>query len=450
MTSLQNLFIAKLPRNLTDDDLLKLFEDYKPSSAKIMLDAATGKSKGFGFVLFPSEEDGRKAYEKLNKVHVTVHGHSFNLCIFPSKHDGKVATEESNALYIRNIPRSCSQAEVEEFLKRFGNLTYCAMREDHYGGPVWVIYAEYETIAESKEALSNLHGSRTYFDYPAAVLAKYADTEEAKKERRKRREGHGGEPFNAAEGNYKGVAVHNHYNSQGAPQRGDFSPKYANNNHNGANNNMLGVNGNHHINNDDGSSFRNAAYFAPMHNPVDANNANYGAVNYSPHHSIPSVATKLPRRNSPVMVPLPTNDGTNTNVNMNSSPYLGEPAANGNNTLSADFLNVTFPTVHHSSRSSNGGGTPITPLNISFDVGAMESSVNPQPPGSSPHLMPRTPERTPSMLSGSMTYRHNPYAPLTPVSSEGSQGPSTPKAMYVDANSGSVNPNRFSNSNKNM
>ncbi|CCW61613.1 unnamed protein product [Phytomonas sp. EM1] len=192
MTSLQNLFVAKLPRNVTDAELEKIFESYKPKSAKVMLDAATGKSKGFGFVLFDSEEEGELAFKELNKTHVTLFGHSFNLCIFPSKHDGKVAKEVSNALYIRNVPRRLSQAEVEGFLRTFGNLIYCAMREDHYGSPVWVVYAEYETIEDAKNALNKLHGNSTYFLGSAALLAKFEDSEGVKRERRhRRREGVG-------------------------------------------------------------------------------------------------------------------------------------------------------------------------------------------------------------------------------------------------------------------
>ncbi|CCW68088.1 unnamed protein product [Phytomonas sp. Hart1] len=187
MTSLQNLFVAKLPRTVTDAELENLFKSYNPKSAKVMLDAATGKSKGFGFVLFDSEEEGELAFRELNKTHVTLFGQSFNLCIFPSKHDGKVAKEVSNALYIRNIPLRLSQTEVETFLNTFGNLTYFAMREDHYGSPVWVVYAEYESVEDAKNALNKLHGNNTYFPGSAALLAKYEDSEGVKRERRHRR-----------------------------------------------------------------------------------------------------------------------------------------------------------------------------------------------------------------------------------------------------------------------
>jgi len=187
--SLQNLFVTKLPRNITDADLEQAFIGFRPASAKVMLDAATGKSKGFGFVLFETVEQGKAAYDALNHQHVNVHGHGFTLNIFPSKHDGRAASMESNALYVRNVPVSMSKTAVEQFLGNFGTLVYCAMREDHYGSPVWVVYVEYDCIDCAKSTLQSLHGNNTYFfDAPAPILVKYADCDEAKKERRRRRE----------------------------------------------------------------------------------------------------------------------------------------------------------------------------------------------------------------------------------------------------------------------
>jgi RNA recognition motif-containing protein len=189
MTSLQNLFVTKLPRNITDAHLVQVFAEFNPTSAKVMLDAGSGKSKGFGFVLFDTLEQGTKAFDAMNHKHVNVNGHGFTLNIFPSKHDGKTASMESNALYIRNIPTSMSKQSVEQFLSNFGTMIYCAMREDHYGNPVWVVYVEYDCIDCAKTTLKALHGSTSYFtNAPAPILAKFADCDEAKRERRRRRE----------------------------------------------------------------------------------------------------------------------------------------------------------------------------------------------------------------------------------------------------------------------
>lgn len=182
-----NLFVAKLPRSVTDVELEKIFADYNPVSAKVMLDASSGKSKGFGFVLFSTEEEGRRAYNALDRTNTTVCRHTFTLMIYPSQHNGRAAVSPSTALYIRNIPITVPEKQVEEFLATFGTLTYCAMRGDHYGNPVWVVYVEYDCLDCSRNALQKLHGSSEHFGGPP-VMVKYADSDEAKRERRRRRE----------------------------------------------------------------------------------------------------------------------------------------------------------------------------------------------------------------------------------------------------------------------
>lgn len=182
-----NLFVAKLPRNLTDRDLMRLFSEFKPESAKIMLDATTGKSKGFGFVRFSSAQAGKEACEALVNTHVNSNGHNFTLRVFPSEHDGKAATEKKNALFIRNIPSFLSAAEVQDFLGKYGTLTRFSMREDDYDGKVWVVFAAYDSVKSATKALHSIHG-KLFFQQSVPVLAKYEESIEQKLKRRKKKE----------------------------------------------------------------------------------------------------------------------------------------------------------------------------------------------------------------------------------------------------------------------
>lgn len=184
---LQNLFVTKLPRNLGDTDLADIFAEFHPSNAKVMLDAQTGLSKGFGFVFFEKEENAKNAFSSLNRRVVESRKHRFTIAIYPSNYDGKSCTQESTALYIRNLPISMTRDQVNEFLSQFGNLTYFAIRHDHYGTSSWVAYAQYKTIEEARNALQKLHGNSNYFPGSVAILAKFEDTNDAKQERQRRR-----------------------------------------------------------------------------------------------------------------------------------------------------------------------------------------------------------------------------------------------------------------------
>src|SRR5215217_1918947 len=63
------LFVAGLPYDLYDDELVEIFEKFGPLiSAKVTLDKETGKSRGFGFVEMENEQDAKDAIEHLNDI----------------------------------------------------------------------------------------------------------------------------------------------------------------------------------------------------------------------------------------------------------------------------------------------------------------------------------------------------------------------------------------------
>jgi len=61
------LFVAGLTPDFDDIDLKEMFELYgEVASAKLIVDRQTGKSKGFGFVDMPDDNDARQTIEALN------------------------------------------------------------------------------------------------------------------------------------------------------------------------------------------------------------------------------------------------------------------------------------------------------------------------------------------------------------------------------------------------
>lgn len=63
----QNLFIGSLAYATTDDGLRAFFEQIGPvASARVITDRESGRSKGFGFVEFESDDDNQKAVDQLN------------------------------------------------------------------------------------------------------------------------------------------------------------------------------------------------------------------------------------------------------------------------------------------------------------------------------------------------------------------------------------------------
>ena len=64
-----NLYISNLSYNISDEDLRQLYADYgEITSAKVIMDRETGRSRGFGFVELSDDELAKKAIEELNQA----------------------------------------------------------------------------------------------------------------------------------------------------------------------------------------------------------------------------------------------------------------------------------------------------------------------------------------------------------------------------------------------
>ncbi|MBI5569713.1 MAG: RNA-binding protein [Desulfomonile tiedjei] len=62
-----NIYVGNVPFKIADDDLKDLFEQYgRVETAKIIMDRATGRSRGFAFVEMTDREEGLRAIEELD------------------------------------------------------------------------------------------------------------------------------------------------------------------------------------------------------------------------------------------------------------------------------------------------------------------------------------------------------------------------------------------------
>ena len=67
-----NIYVGSLHFKMSEAELKEVFEEYgEVTSAKIIIDKYSGKSKGFGFVEMPNEAEAKKAIEELNGAEVS-------------------------------------------------------------------------------------------------------------------------------------------------------------------------------------------------------------------------------------------------------------------------------------------------------------------------------------------------------------------------------------------
>ena len=64
---MKNIYVGNLPFQTTEEDLRRLFEPFGAvDQASVVSDRDTGRSRGFGFVEMPQDDEGSKAIEALD------------------------------------------------------------------------------------------------------------------------------------------------------------------------------------------------------------------------------------------------------------------------------------------------------------------------------------------------------------------------------------------------
>ncbi len=73
-----NIYVSNLSFNVQDEDLKDFFAEYgEVTSAKVITDKFTGKSRGFGFVEMSDDEAAKKAIAELDQA--TVEGRNIRV-----------------------------------------------------------------------------------------------------------------------------------------------------------------------------------------------------------------------------------------------------------------------------------------------------------------------------------------------------------------------------------
>jgi RNA recognition motif-containing protein len=81
-----NIYVSNLSFNVKDEDLRDFFSPYgEVTSAKVVNDRETGRSRGFGFVEMADEAASRKAIAELNEA--TIDGRAIKVTEARPKED---------------------------------------------------------------------------------------------------------------------------------------------------------------------------------------------------------------------------------------------------------------------------------------------------------------------------------------------------------------------------
>lgn len=90
-----NIYVSNLSFNVQDEDLKEFFVEYgEVSSAKVIMDKETNRSRGFGFVEMPDDAAAQKAIQELDGA--TVEGRAIKVNIAKPKEERSSRPAYSN------------------------------------------------------------------------------------------------------------------------------------------------------------------------------------------------------------------------------------------------------------------------------------------------------------------------------------------------------------------
>ncbi|CAL8099657.1 unnamed protein product [Orchesella dallaii] len=149
----RNLIVNYLPQSFTDRQLFNLFVSYGAiDSVKIMRDATTGYSYGFGFVNFVNEEDGIRARAEMNGAQVENKRIKVSFARPPSDD-----IKDTN-LYVTNLPRSMTEEHLFALFAPFGEIVQRKLLVDRYTNlPRGVAFIRFERRDQAAAAINALN-----------------------------------------------------------------------------------------------------------------------------------------------------------------------------------------------------------------------------------------------------------------------------------------------------
>lgn len=101
------VFVGKIPRDLTEKDLLPIFESVGPVFEMRLMLELNGGNRGFAFVTFTTPADASKAIQQLNHYEIR-----------PKRFIGVIRSLDNCRLFVGGIPKDKTQEDIKVEMSR--------------------------------------------------------------------------------------------------------------------------------------------------------------------------------------------------------------------------------------------------------------------------------------------------------------------------------------------
>ncbi|GMH09878.1 hypothetical protein Nepgr_011719 [Nepenthes gracilis] len=155
-----NVFVKNICDSIDSMKLQEMFAKFGDISSCKVVTTEDGKSKGYGFVQFVSEDSANVAIEKLNGE--TVGGKQIYVGKFLRKSDRDLTNPDIKYtnLYIKNFDSDITEEVLQEKFSQFGNVISLVVIKNENGASKGFGFVNFDNPDDAKQAMEVMNGSQ--------------------------------------------------------------------------------------------------------------------------------------------------------------------------------------------------------------------------------------------------------------------------------------------------
>lgn len=153
-----NLFVKNVHESIGNKELHDIFSPFgKILSCKVAIQ--DGKSKGYGFVHFESDEAANVAIERINGI--MINGKSMYVGKFVKKSERILSGAELKFtnLYTKNLDLDINEEDLRREFSEFGKITNLIIMRDEDGNPKGFGFINFDSPDDAKRAVEEMNGA---------------------------------------------------------------------------------------------------------------------------------------------------------------------------------------------------------------------------------------------------------------------------------------------------
>ncbi|XP_076467098.1 CUGBP Elav-like family member 1-A isoform X2 [Babylonia areolata] len=180
------MFVGQIPKNMDENDLQKMFEDYGPVyHLNVLRDKNTGQSKGCCFVTFYTRKAALDAQNALHNVKtMPMMHHPIQMKPADSeKRNGDLNVEERK-LFVGMLSKKLNENDVRMMFAPFGTIEDCTVLRDATSTSKGCAFVTFASRVCAMNAIKGMHHSQTMEGCSSPLVVKIADTQKEKEQKK--------------------------------------------------------------------------------------------------------------------------------------------------------------------------------------------------------------------------------------------------------------------------